>query len=267
MGGGWKPKKYVTSFFYLGVFLGASLVSGETHSFPKTLNFSGQFPVEDSSSCQSSGLQKVPFAPRALTHAAVLSARGVMKRNTSLSVMELEALATLQARQQNTGTSATASTPYKLKPNQTVAGPGPGSGESGVTAPGGLSMMLLQNDASPAAPGSGPAFWQKCGLLTSPVSVLMIPALNMSVDTTRDEMECDFDGVGPLSGEGIWAGTFSFPVAFEHAASPPLERVRGLRSRAHVSRPRRVPGRKSSALAPALGQRAPFNQQDEIVNE
>lgn len=45
--------------------------------------------------------------------------------------------------------------------------------------------------ASPAAPGT--AFWQKRGMHTSPVSVLMIPALNMSVDTTMDDMECDDD--------------------------------------------------------------------------
>lgn len=44
-------------------------------------------------------------------------------------------------------------------------------------------------------PGGGGSFWQKRGMNTSPVSVLMIPALNISVETTADEMDCDDDEV------------------------------------------------------------------------
>ena len=56
-----------------------------------------------------------------------------------------------------------------------------------------FATMKSPLTASPAEPGS--AFWQKRGMNTSPVSVLMIPALNLSVETTMDDMDCDEDEV------------------------------------------------------------------------
>lgn len=116
--------------------------------------------------------------------------------NASASMVDLEALTAMDARE-NAGAVASVSTPFKQ-------GTGAYDG-GGETTAGGLSALLQQQQqqqqgvhslrspltASPAEPGS--AFWQKRGMHTSPVSVLMIPALNLSIETTMDDMDCDDD--------------------------------------------------------------------------